>query len=65
MKMRIELTRSRNAAQTQAGVLLALGFKVTDPEACEVVWVNDPEDGPLVTYADPSDKEAWVVIGRK
>lgn len=65
MKMRIELTKSKQSAQKQSSILNGLGFKVDQAEQCEVVWVNDPDVGALVTYADPGDKEAWVVIARK
>lgn len=64
-KMRIELTKSRQAASTQSQVLAQLGYAVGDIESCEVIWVNDPVEGALVTYADPADNEVWVVVGRK
>jgi hypothetical protein len=64
-RMRIELTKSKATADSQANLLRGLGFAVDAPQSCEIVWVNDPQlPNPLVTYADPSDKEVWIVIGR-
>lgn len=67
-RMRIELARTKADATLKADVMTDLGFNVGPPESCEIVWVSDasnPDSLPLVTYADPSDNEVWVVIGRR
>lgn len=64
-KMRVELAKSRDDAARQAQVLSQLGFRVDFEDSFEVVWVNEANDGTLVTYSDPGDKEVWVVVGRK
>lgn len=67
-RMRIELSRDKAVADHQAAVLRNLGFTVGPVEPCEIIWVSDasnPTGLPLVTYTDPADQQAWVVIGRK
>ena len=67
-RMRIELARGKPAAILIAEVMTGLGYSVSPPEPSEIIWVSDaskPDDLPLVTYTDPSDKEVWVVIGRR
>ena len=67
-KIRIELAREASTAAAQMNVLKGLGYSVDGPHTCEIVWVSDASDPnavPLVTYTDTSDKEVFVVVGRK
>lgn len=67
-RMRIELTRDRSMADQKAAELKLSGFRVEGPEAADLIWVTDVSDSsglPAITYADPADKEVWVILGRK
>lgn len=63
-RMRIEITHNKGDADKRLEQLRASGFEATDAEPCEIAWVTDDNED-TVAYADPSDKEVWVIIGRK
>jgi hypothetical protein len=67
-RMRVELALDKDTAQRQVRVLMKLGYNVTEPESAEIVWVSDASKAntlPLVTYADPGDRQVWIVIGKQ
>ncbi|TDM04912.1 MAG: hypothetical protein C4K60_20985 [Ideonella sp. MAG2] len=63
-RMRIEITHEKADADDRLAQLKASGFKATEAEPCEIVWVTDHNEATTV-HADFSDKEIWVVVGRK